>query len=139
MSERLIIDTGPLVAWLDSDDQWHSQTARLSRQLRPPFLICEPVLTEVCFLLQRQPAAINQISAWLEIGYLQPAFSLNSHRERVFALIHKYNNLPMSLADACLVRMVEAGIGDRVFTLDEHFRLYRQSGRRVVPVLMPEQ
>ncbi len=50
----------------------------------------------------------------------------------------KYRNLPMSLADASLLAMVEAGIGDRVFTLDKHFRVYRHSGRRVVPVLMPE-
>ena len=42
----------------------------------------------------------------------------------------------MSLADACLVAMVEQEIGDRVFTLDQHFHVYRHSGRRVVPVLM---
>ncbi len=48
-----------------------------------------------------------------------------------------YRDLPMSLADASLVAMVEAGAGDRVFTLDEHFRVYRHSGRRVVPVLIP--
>lgn len=52
--------------------------------------------------------------------------------------MEKYRNLPMSLADASLVAMVERGIGDRIFTLDKHFRIYRHSGRRVVPILMPE-
>lgn len=139
MKERLALDTGPLVAWLDADDQWHGEATRMTSGLRPPFLICEPVLAEACFLLQGQANAIRQIGIWLDIGYLKFAFGLDGNAQRVFALMDKYRDLPISLADASLVYMVEANIADRVFTLDCHFRTYRHSGRRVVPVLMPER
>lgn len=137
MNERVLLDAGPLVAWLDGEDQWHSVAVNLSRGFRPPFLTCEPVVTEVCFLLQRLPRAIEQIGKWMENGHLKVAFALGGDYERVFELMEKYRDLPMSLAYACLVRMIEAGIGDRVLTLDHHFRVYRHSGRRVVPVRMP--
>lgn len=138
MSVRTLLDTGPLVAWLDGEDQWHDRAVALSKSLRPPFLTCEPVLTEACFLLQHLPRAIHQIGAWMDDGQIQVPFQLQAEATRVFALMEKYRDLPMSLADASLVAMVETGIGDRVFTLDKHFRVYRHSGRRVVPVLIPE-
>lgn len=74
----------------------------------------------------------------MDDGQIQVPFQLQAEATRVFALMEKYRDLPMSLADASLVAMVETGIGDRVFTLDKHFRVYRHSGRRVVPVLIPE-
>jgi predicted nucleic acid-binding protein len=137
LKERILLDTGPLVAWLDEDDQWHETAVGLTRELTPPFDTCEAVLTEACFLLQKHPRAIMQIATWLEHGFINMAFNLADSRERVFALMARYRDLPMSLADACLVSMVECGMGQRVFTLDHHFQVYRQSRRRVVPVLMP--
>jgi len=138
VKERLILDAGPLVAFLDRREARHGWATRRFSDVSLPFLVCEPVLTEACFLLRRMPRAVDQIGAWMEAGYLNVAFELGSHGSRVFALMEKYRDLPMSLADACLVRMVEAGLGDRVLTLDRHFRTYRHSGRRVVPVSMPE-
>lgn len=138
MSGRIALDTGPLVAWLDADDQWHREATQMTRNLRPPFLVCEPVLAEACFLLQGQPNALRQLGNWVKAGYLRILFRLSDHAERIFALMEKYRDPPMSLADGCFVCMIESGIGDSVFTLDAHFRIYRHSGRRMVPVLMPE-
>jgi predicted nucleic acid-binding protein len=138
LKERILLDTGPLVAWLDEDDQWHEKAVSTARELTPPFLTCDAVLTEACFLLQKQPRAIAQIAAWLEHGFIHVPFNLGDSSAKVFALMAKYRDLPMSLADACLVTMVETGLGERVFTLDRHFKIYRQRGRRVVPLLMPE-
>jgi len=138
LSDRLLLDTGPLVAWLDGEDQWHDCAVALSRKLQPPFFTCEAVLGEACFLLQHLPKAIDQIGSWIKGGQIQIPFRLQMDSQRVFALMEKYRDLPMSFADASLVAMVEADIGDRVFTLDKHFRIYRHSGRRMLPVLMPE-
>lgn len=49
----------------------------------------------------------------------------------------KYRDLPMSLADACLVRMAELNPAAKVATLDHHFTIYRKSGRQMLPTLMP--
>lgn len=107
--------------------------------LRPPLFTSESVLAEACFLLNRSfPDGVQRLESWLSRDLLHVSFDLSDHWSRVFKLMESYTKLPMSLADACLVTMVESGIGDRVFTLDAHFRIYRHSGRRVVPVLMPD-
>jgi predicted nucleic acid-binding protein len=138
VNQKLLIDTGPLVAYLDRRDAFHPWARETFKAVPPLFLTCEAVITETCFLLQRLPRALDQIARWLADGRLRIEFSLEPACPRVFQLMAKYRNLPMSLADACLVAMIERGIGQRVLTLDDHFRLYRHSGRRVVPVLMPE-
>jgi uncharacterized protein len=53
------------------------------------------------------------------------------------ALMRRYRDRPMSLADACLVRLAELHPGGAVFTLDGDFRIYRRHGNKVIPVLMP--
>ena len=57
--------------------------------------------------------------------------------DRIFALMHKYRSVPMSLADACLVCMAEDATGSRVFTADSDFAIYRLNGRRWVPRISP--
>lgn len=138
MKERLVLDTGPLVAFLDRREAIHPWVVDTFKQSQTPFLTCEAVVTEACFLLRRTPKGMGQIAEWLGIGFIDIPFHLEDASERVFSLMEKYRDQPMSLAEACLVAMVEQGIGDRVLTLDRHFRVYRHSGRRVVPVLMPE-
>ncbi len=132
------MDTGILVAAFDQSDAWAGWVAMAMKQLSPPMITCEAVLAETWFLLRHRPEGWCKVSKWLDLGVLKVEFSFSEHEERVLGLMEKYRDLPMSLADASLVAMVEAGIGDRVFTLDNHFRIYRHSGRRVVPVLMPE-
>jgi predicted nucleic acid-binding protein len=52
-------------------------------------------------------------------------------------LMEKYADVPMSLADACLVRMSEAASDAVILTTDRDFRIYRRHGRQVVPCLTP--
>ena len=60
-------------------------------------------------------------------------FVLRSELPAVLELMQRYENLPMSLADACLVRMAELAPVVRVFTLDEDFRWHIA----IVPHLQP--
>lgn len=136
--QRLILDTGPLVAFMDCRAAKHRWAVECFRQVQVPFLTCESVLTDACFLLRQHPQAVDQIGSWLEKGFIRVAFRLDDVAPRVFALMERYRDLPMSLADACLVVMVEQGIGERIFTLDRHFRIYRQLDRHTIPVLMPD-
>lgn len=50
----MILDTGPLVAALDRDDQDHERCAELLATARGPLRVPGPVLTEVCYLLERE-------------------------------------------------------------------------------------
>jgi predicted nucleic acid-binding protein len=56
-------------------------------------------------------------------------------RDRTRALMEKYRDRPMGLADATLVALAEERGLRRVFTLDEDFRIYRLSGRRSFEVV----
>jgi predicted nucleic acid-binding protein len=68
---------------------------------------------------------------------VQIDFELSSHQPDVWRLLRKYADQPMSLADACLVRMAELNDHCQVFTTDKHFLVYRRKGRSVIPLLAP--
>jgi len=112
-----LLDTGPLVSFLASG---------------------EPVLTEAAFLLKRGGRDAEALFELLERGVIRIALAVEEERGDLRALMHRYRNRPMSLADACLVRLSEIHPGGEVFTLDSDFRVYRRHGNNVIPVLMPE-
>ena len=53
--------------------------------------------------------------------------------------MRRYRNVPMSLADATLVRLSELHRDCRVFTLDADFRIYRRHRNKAIPVLLPAE
>jgi predicted nucleic acid-binding protein len=96
------------------------------------------VLTETAFLLKREGCEADALFALLERGVIRIGLSIEEERGDLRALMHRYRNRPMSLADACLVRLSEIHANGEVFTLDSDFRIYRRHGNKVIPVLMPE-
>jgi uncharacterized protein len=133
-----LIDTGPLVSFLASGMRHHSWACDQWRLFRPPLLTCEPVLTEAAFLLKREGRDADPLFALLERGVIRIAFDVQEEQADLRALLHRYRNRPMSLADACMVRMSELYASGEVFTLDSDFRFYRRHGNKVIPVLMPD-
>ncbi len=139
MSEpAVIIDTGPLVAMLVERDQFHSWAKRGATNLATPLLTSEPVITETCFLLQREGLALNSLWGLIERGSIRLAFELATELAAIASLMAKYDQLPMSLADATLVRLTELHDTAHVFTLDGHFRIYRKHGRQQIPLIIPD-
>jgi predicted nucleic acid-binding protein len=137
--KRILVDAGPLVAALDRRDRFHSWAVETLRSLRPPLITCEAVATEAFHLLRRTPNGPQVLLDVLSRGAVEIDFRLGDDLSGVSALVRRYADVPMSLADACLVRMAEADRDSVVMTLDGDFRVYRLSGRRAVPVLMPPQ
>ena len=64
-------------------------------------------------------------------------FNLDENVEAVVAFLRKYASVPMSFADACLVRMSETMADPLVLTTDSGFHVYRRHSRQVVPVSCP--
>jgi predicted nucleic acid-binding protein len=136
---NVLLDTGPLIAILDRRDQYHPWALEQFRQIVPPLLTCEAVLAEACHLMKRagQPAA--EPLALVTRGVLRLAFQLGDNTNEVMSLLTQYENVPMSLADACLVRMSEIVPDCMVLTLDQDFRIHRRNRRKSIPVLMPKR
>jgi uncharacterized protein len=137
MRRDVILDTGPLVALVDGRDQDHAWSVAQWREIEPPLLTCESVISEACFLLAPTRAGGAPVLEMLARGALRVAFRMDEHVRTVRTLMRKYSDVPMSVADACLVRMAEETPRAVVLTLDRDFRRYRKHGRHVIPLLSP--
>ena len=138
MIKPIIADTGVIAGLLNPKDQWREWTVNQWRQLPAPFLTCEAVIVEACFLLHHIKDGEQDVLSLIEAGILQIDFSISAEATAVRTLMQKYIDVPMSLADACLVRMSELIDNSVVFTLDSDFHIYRKNGRRKIPLIIPE-
>lgn len=134
----LILDTGPWVALHCRDERHHPWARQQFAAHTGPFLTCEAVVTETCFLLARAGFDPAKALALLNRGVVQIAMSLTEEAQSVAALFNRYDNVPASLADACLIRMSELYDPCRVLTLDSDFHIYRRHGRKAIPLLRPD-
>lgn len=132
-----IVDTGPLVAFLDRSERHHGWAAAQIERLEPPLLICEPVLAEAMYLLARFEKAADTIFRLLENGALHIGLEIARHIPELRALHRKYRDVPMSLTDACIVRMAELNERHSVLTLDSDFAVYRKHGKAPIPLIHP--
>jgi uncharacterized protein len=103
----VLLDTGPLVAYLHSAEQHHAWAVVQFGALTEPVITCESVWAEAAHLLLRRAANAEALWAVLRSGTVRFDFALADEHESVAALMRRYANVPMSLADACLVRMSE--------------------------------
>lgn len=139
MTRPVIVDTGPLVAFLDRREAHHRWIAEQAGTLAVPWLLCEAVLAESWHLLRRLPGAQDALLEMVETGLLQIEFALADDIKPVRLLRRKYRDIPMSLADACLVRMAEKLDDHAICTLDADFTVYRKHGRQPIPLIIPPQ
>lgn len=132
-----IVDTGPLVAYFIGNDTHHEWAAAQFQRLAAPFLTCEPVLTEVCFLVRGTGVTPSQVFDLAKRGALKLDFSLDKEVDAISRLMSRYDDNGISLADACLVRMSELRPRCQVMTTDTDFLVYRRDGRRTIPLVAP--
>ena len=134
-----LIDTGPLVAALDRAESHHQWAVSLMERLAPPLLTCEAVLSEAAFLLRRAGRNEALPLRLAERGMVRTVTVTESERdmEHLRRLMEQYSNVPMSFADACLVRLAERFPDAQLLTLDSDFRIYRAAGQRPLQLLMP--
>jgi len=135
MARTVLADTGFLVALLSRRDRHHRWAIGHAAQLHHPWVTCDAVLSETFHLLG--PPGMPQLAALLRREVLVAGFNLGANLEAVLAVMDKYGDLPMSLADACLVRMSEIASDPVVLTTDTDFHVYRRHSRQVIPCLLP--
>jgi predicted nucleic acid-binding protein len=124
----ILIDTGPLVALFDASDNYHQVCLKLLKDMEGPLLTVWPVLTEAFYLLNFSWKAQDNLWEFLARGGTEIADLERSDWDRCRALMNKYNDLPMDLADAALASIAEARRIRSVFTLDhKDFSVYKLS------------
>jgi len=90
MNHQVILDTGPLVAAISQQDIYHQWTVDQLKQIRPPLLTCEAVISEACFLLRSHNRGVRPVFEWLYKGTIKLSFHLDEETETIQQLMLKY-------------------------------------------------
>jgi len=124
----IVWDTGPLIAAADADDKDHARCVALMRRTPRPLLVPYPVLTEVCYLLEREKgtraeaAFLRSISA----GQISLIPLGRADIDRMTELVEKYADFPLGAVDASVLAVAERLGADAIATLDRrHFSVLR--------------
>ncbi len=126
----ILVDAGPLVAILDTDDQYHANCVAAFIRLREPLGTVWPALTEAMYHLTDQPKAQDALWEMLARGAVQLLPLDLDDVPRMRELMRKYTGRPMDLADAALLRVAEREGIRTIFTVDKKdFPVYRLHGR----------
>jgi predicted nucleic acid-binding protein len=135
MATSALVDTGFLVALLSRRDANHHWAGVQAQHLPPPWTTCEAVLSETSHLLRGH--GTRGLAALLRRGAVICGYCFADDVNAVLKLLEKYADMPMSFADACLVRMTETLNDPVLLTTDSDFRIYRRHGRQVIPCVLP--
>jgi predicted nucleic acid-binding protein len=95
-----ICDTGPLVAYLNRRDPYHARAVAVMKQIKPPMLTCEAVLTEVVYFLREDGLDVDPLFQMFERGALRVQFDISAYWPRIRTLMTRRQR--MDLADASI-------------------------------------
>ena len=135
MGKAVIVDASFLVALWRKNDQNHLWAVQQARLYPPPWITCESVLSEADHLLAPDGCATLRLACRRGALRIFPVSS--DDFLPVLDLLDKYADIPMSIADSCLVRLTEILPEPLVLTTDSDFKIYRRLGRRLIPTRMP--
>ena len=133
--KSLVADAGFLVALWRRDDQYHSWAVAIARANPPPWTTCEAVWSEAEHLLGE--IGRTGLRTACRRGALKIIAPFAGESGAILDLLEKFRDVPMSVADACVVRLTEVLPEPLVLTTDADFKIYRRHGRKVVPCLTP--
>jgi uncharacterized protein len=135
-AQRALIDTGPLVALFDRSDRWHKSSYDFLKGYAGTLITSWPVITETVFLLDFHAQAQVDFLSWLEAGGIQLGELNGADIPSIKAMIHKYANVPMDLADATLIRLADRLQINHIVTLDHDFEIYRMANGKAMRNLL---
>lgn len=133
----VLLDTGVIVALLDSSERQHRVCAKTVEAMAAPLVTCEAVIAESCYLLRKLPGAADAILESVANGAFQIPFQLSRDASQIQRILARYRDRAVDLADACLVHLAnELRVGD-ILTLDSDFEIYRWGANKRFQLLIP--
>lgn len=137
MSERILIDAGPIVAIFSPDDEHHARCDEALESLTAPFYTCWPVITEAAYLLRKRPESLARMFAGFPGGFLSILPLDVADLAAIAAIMRRYEDIGLQLADATLAHLADREGIRTVFTLDRRdfsiIRLKRNRLLRIIP------
>ena len=133
--KSLVVDAGFLIALWNPHDRHHAWAVATAGKQPPPWITCEAVLSETEHLLGTRGRGTLRTACRRGALRVMPIFHEDS--DAVLNLMDKYEDVPMSIADACLVRFTEVLPSALLLTTDSDFKTYRRNIRELIPCLLP--
>jgi predicted nucleic acid-binding protein len=137
LKDRVLVDTGPIVAILSTADEHHEACVEQLRGVRGPLLTCWPVITEAAWLLRAYPVAVAKLLSSFNGRPFELALLNGADMPGIAAIIAKYRSLGVQLAEASLVHLGNREGIETLFTLDRRdfgvLRLARGKKIRLIP------
>lgn len=134
--QRVLIDTGPLVAMRITSDSEHQRCIQTLARIELPLLTCWPVITEAAWMLRRNIASVRRLLRSIADGRLRLLDVSDADVPAIDDLFRRYADLKPQLADLALLHLANREGLDTVFTLDRRdFAVFRLKGRKPLRLL----
>jgi predicted nucleic acid-binding protein len=133
----VLLDTGVIVALRDRSEGAHERCVKALSEIEAPLVTCEAVIAESCYLVRRMKGAAEAILQNVERGIFAIPFRLAAAAAAIRRLLKRYADVPIDLADACLIHLATELRTGRVLTLDSDFEVYRWGRNRPFENLVP--
>ncbi len=137
MAGKLLVDTGPLVAFFNRNDRFHDWAVDALTEENYKLITCEAVISEVIFITKNDKRVARALISMVQDGFLEIHTALGEATIQIMEMVEKYSDLPSSLADLCLVWLSDEFEHVPIMTLDSDFNIYRSPYGDTLPVIMP--
>jgi uncharacterized protein len=138
VAERVLIDTGPIIAILSQGDEHHNRCTHALTALVPPLFTCWPVITEAAWLLRKRPETIGKMFDGFTGGFFALLSLTPDDIPAIAAMMKRYESAGLQLADAALTHLAERENIRTVFTTDRRdfsiIRLKRNRTLKLIPI-----
>jgi uncharacterized protein len=137
MASQILIDSGPLVAFLSSSEKYHRWVLELMSDMNGDLVTTESVLSEVVFLMKHHPIALHAVHTLVNQGLLLILPTFSESPSECLGLVLKYADLPSSVADISLVYLHSKQNNSVIFTLDSDFLVYKDKSGKPLRLVAP--
>ncbi|HEY5683859.1 MAG TPA: PIN domain-containing protein [Acidimicrobiia bacterium] len=124
----LLVDAGPLYAYVDADDRHHSESLELLLEHPGPLIVPALVITEVAYLIGTRLGVDAEVRFLGDLAAGE--FAIEPVRAsdwlRIAELVSRYRDLPLGTVDGSVVATSERLRVTTIATLDRrHFSVVR--------------
>ncbi len=123
--QRLIVDSGPLIALFDKRDIHHKRVLEHIKKQKEIFVTTWMVITEVAYMLEFNQQIKANFLKWIDVGGLELIPIEQDDLGRIIELTETYSDIPIDLADASLIIISEKLHTQRILSIDSGFNIFR--------------
>ena len=123
--KNTLIDAGPIIALFNKNDKYHKKILNFLKEYNGILTTSWPVITEVSHMLAYNVETQIDLMKWINRGGIKIEQIEIEDIQRIIELSEKYSDIPMDLADACLVVLSERLKIKEIITIDTDYYIYR--------------